>query len=86
MGTTWQQVPLATKTSMNAGRQLEDGRVLLVGNSGLLALSRDGGKTFEVHWSPAGKGFAALAEAGGTIVLAGETGITLLDPSWLEAR
>ena len=86
MGATWQQVPLATKTSMNAGRQLDDGRVLLVGNSGLLALSRDGGQTFEVHWSPSGKGLAALTEAGGSVVLAGEAGITLLDPSWLEAR
>jgi len=86
LGATWQKIDLATKTSMNAGRQLADGRILLVGNSGLLALSRDGGHTFEVHWSPAGKGFAALAEAGGSIVLAGETGITLLDPSWLEAQ
>ncbi len=86
LGATWQQIPLDTKTSMNAGRQLADGRILLVGNSGLLALSRDGGQTFEVHWSPAGRGFAAVAEVAGTVVLAGEAGITLLDPSWLEAR
>jgi photosystem II stability/assembly factor-like uncharacterized protein len=86
LGATWQQVPLDTKTSMNAGRQLADGRILLVGNSGLLALSKDGGQSFEVHWSPAGKGFAAVAEAGGGVVLAGETGITMLDPGWLDAQ
>jgi photosystem II stability/assembly factor-like uncharacterized protein len=72
---------------MNAGRQLADGRILLVGNSGLLALSRDGGQSFEVHFAPTGRGFAAVAEApGGGVVLAGESGITMLDPAWFEAR
>jgi photosystem II stability/assembly factor-like uncharacterized protein len=86
LGATWQKLELNTTASLNAGRQLEDGRVLLVGNVGLLALSRDGGQTLELHWSPAGRGFAALTEVAGTVVLAGEFGITLLDPAWLENR
>lgn len=86
LGATWQQLELDTTASLNAGRQLEDGRVLLVGNVGLLALSRDGGQTLELHWSPAGRGFAALTEVAGSVVLAGESGITLLDPAWLENR
>lgn len=85
-GVTWQKLDLNTTASLNGGRQLADGRVLLVGNAGLLALSRDGGQTLELHWAPAGRGFAALTEASGSVVLAGESGITLLDPAWLEAR
>jgi photosystem II stability/assembly factor-like uncharacterized protein len=86
MGVTWQEINLDTTASLNSGRQLEDGRVLLVGNSGLLALSRDDGKSLELHWSPAGRGFAALAEVPGGVVLVGESGVTMLDPAWLEAR
>lgn len=85
-GATWQKVDLNTTASLNGGRQLADGRVLLVGNAGLLALSRDGGQTLELHWAPAGRGFAALAEISGSVVLAGESGVSMLDPAWLEAR
>jgi len=86
LGVTWRKLDLNTTASLNGGRRLEDGRILLVGNSGLLALSRDGGQTLELHWSPAGRGFAALAEVAGVVVLAGESGITVLDPAWLETR
>lgn len=86
LGTTWQKIPLNTTASLNGGRVLSDGRILLVGNSGLLALSKDGGQTLELHWAPGGHGYAAVAEADGHIILAGETGITTLDPSWLTSQ
>jgi photosystem II stability/assembly factor-like uncharacterized protein len=86
LGATWQKVDLGTTIAINSGKQLADGRVLLVGNGGLLALSQDGGQSFTVHKSPAGKGFAALVESGGQVMLAGETGITPLDPAWLAAK
>ena len=71
-----------TKTSMNAGRQLADGRILLVGNSGLLALSRDGGQTLRSALVAGRSRFCCSGRSrGGTVVLAGEAGITLLDPS-----
>lgn len=82
-GTTWQKIPLDTTVSLTCGRQLEDGRVLLVGNSGLVALSKDDGQTLDLHWSPARRGFAGIAEDGQQIVLVGETGVTLFDPAWL---
>jgi photosystem II stability/assembly factor-like uncharacterized protein len=85
-GTTWQQIPLDTKQSLMSGKQLADGRILLVGNTGLLAVSNDDGQTLELHWAPKGKGFSGLAEAGGQVVLVGESGITLLDPAWLTAK
>ena len=83
-GVTWTSIDLETTASFNGGRQLADGRVLLVGNSGLLAVSNDGGLTLTAHWAPRGRGFAAVAEAGGGIVLVGESGVTLLDPAWLQ--
>lgn len=85
-GTTWQKVELGTTTAVMSGRVLADGRVLLVGNAGLLALSRDGGQTFETRWAKPGKGFAAVTEVGNEIILAGEAGITRLDPAWLAAH
>jgi photosystem II stability/assembly factor-like uncharacterized protein len=86
LGATWQKVELDTTASLNGGRVLSDGRILLVGNSGLLAVSHDDGRTLELHWAPKGRGFAAVAEAGGRIILAGEGGVTPLDPAWLERR
>ena len=85
-GATWQKIELNTTASLNGGRVLADGRILLVGNSGLLVMSKDDGQTFEMHWAPGGRGFSAVAEAGNQIILAGETGITPLDPAWLKSQ
>ena len=57
--------------------------VLLVGNTGLLALSTDGGRTLELHWSPASKGFAQVIEADGRLLTVGEAGVGVVDPAWL---
>jgi photosystem II stability/assembly factor-like uncharacterized protein len=84
-GTTWQKVEIDTTASLMAGRQLSDGRILLVGNAGLLVDSHDGGGTFELHWSPLGKGFSGLVEVPDGIILVGEAGVTRLDPAWLTS-
>jgi photosystem II stability/assembly factor-like uncharacterized protein len=86
LGATWQKVPLDTTQSLMQGRQLADGRILLVGNTGMLAVSNDGGQSFDLHWAPAGRGFSALAEVDGKVVLVGETGVTMLDPAWLTGK
>jgi photosystem II stability/assembly factor-like uncharacterized protein len=83
LGVNWQKIALDTTASLMSGKQLADGRILLVGNSGLLALSKDDGQTLELHWAPARKGFAALAEVSGEVVLVGESGVSILDPAWL---
>ncbi len=84
LGMTWTKVPLDTTVSLMSGRQLADGRLLLVGNSGLLLESRDDGQTLAMHWAPERKGFSAFAEVGGAVVLVGESGVTSLDPAWLN--
>jgi photosystem II stability/assembly factor-like uncharacterized protein len=86
LGATWQKIELNTTASLNGGRVLADGRILLVGNSGLLVQSKDDGQTLEMHWAPGGRGYSAVAEAGDQIILAGETGITVLDPAWLKSQ
>jgi photosystem II stability/assembly factor-like uncharacterized protein len=83
LGATWQKIELDTTQSLMAGRQLADGRVLLVGNTGLLAVSKDDGQTLELHWAPPGKGYSAMIETGGQVILAGEAGVSKLDPAWL---
>jgi photosystem II stability/assembly factor-like uncharacterized protein len=82
-GTSWQEVELDTTTTPNGGALLSDGRIVLVGNSGLVATSTDNGQSFEIKWSPAGRGFSALAEVPGGIVIAGESGVGLLDAASL---
>jgi photosystem II stability/assembly factor-like uncharacterized protein len=84
LGATWQKVETRTTASFMSGRQLAGGDLLLVGNAGLLARSVDDGRTVDVHWTPAGRGFAALVEARDRVLLAGESGVTVLDPQWLE--
>jgi len=86
-GDTWQKIELGTTTSLNGGRVLSDGRILLVGNAGLVVESSDNGQSFEVKWSPEGKGFSAVIEApGGVLVTAGEAGVEILDLGSLVAR
>jgi len=83
LGATWQKVETGTTTSLMSARQLADGRILFVGNVGLLAQSRDDGRTVELHWSPASRGFASLIETPAGVLLAGESGVTALDAAWL---
>jgi photosystem II stability/assembly factor-like uncharacterized protein len=82
-GGTWEKVDTGTTASLMSGRQLADGRILLVGNSGLLAVSKDDGRTLSIHWAPDAPGFAALTEVAGKVILVGERGVMDLDPSWL---
>lgn len=78
-GATWQKIEIGTTASFNGGRTLADGRIVLVGNAGLVATSTDNGQSFEIKWSPAGRGYSAVAEAGGGLIVAGEAGVGVLD-------
>jgi len=78
-GATWLKVETGTTASFNGGRVLSDGRIILVGNAGLVATSDDNGRSFRIEWSPAGRGFSALAEVPGGLVVVGEAGAGPLD-------
>lgn len=85
-GATWAEVPVGTTASFNGGRVLSDGRIVLVGNAGLVAISGDDGQSFEVKWSPASRGYSALVEAAGGLVVVGEAGVGMLDIASLVSK
>jgi photosystem II stability/assembly factor-like uncharacterized protein len=85
-GVTWQKIETGTTATFNSGRTLSDGRIILVGNAGLVATSTDSGQSFKIQWSPAGRGFSALVEAGGGLVVAGEAGVGMLDTAALVTK
>ncbi len=85
-GATWQKIEVHTTASFNGGRVLSDGRIMLVGNAGLVAHSADNGQVFEIEWSTAGKGFSAVAEVPGGVVTVGERGAAVLDPATLVRK
>ena len=60
---------------------MADGRIVLLGNAGLVAESTDNGATFTLRWSSAGRGFASVVEVPGGLVVAGESGVRPLDPT-----
>ncbi len=87
LGTTWQKVELGTTAALNGGCVLSDGRIVLVGNAGLVAISDDNGQTLNAKWAPAGSGFSSAIEApDGSIVVAGERGVGILDLATLVTK
>jgi photosystem II stability/assembly factor-like uncharacterized protein len=85
-GATWTKVETGTTATFNGGEVLADGRIVLVGNAGLVATSGDNGQSFKIEWSPASKGFSAVAEADGGLVVVGEAGAGLLDTAALVSK
>jgi photosystem II stability/assembly factor-like uncharacterized protein len=85
-GVTWQKIETDTTATFNSGRTLSDGRIILVGNAGLVATSTDNGQSFKIEWSPASRGYSALVEAGGNLVVVGEAGVGMLDTSTLVTK
>lgn len=85
-GVTWQKIETGTTATFNSGRTLSDGRIMLVGNAGLVATSTDNGQSFKIEWSPASRGFSALVEAGGGLVVVGEAGVGMLDTATLVTK
>ena len=85
-GATWQKIETGTTATFNSGRTLADGRIMLVGNAGLVATSTDNGQSFKIEWSPASRGFSAIVEADGGLVVAGEAGVGVLDTTALVTK
>jgi photosystem II stability/assembly factor-like uncharacterized protein len=85
-GASWQRIETGTTTAFNGGTVLADGQIVLVGNAGMVARSTDHGTTLKVEWTPEGRGFAAVAEVPGGVVVAGESGVRQLDPARLASN
>lgn len=63
-GQSWQQVQMPTRKSINDGVVLDDGSILLVGNSGVLLHSADGGETFSLQTDRLERPFVSVAVIG----------------------
>ncbi|MGE5514838.1 MAG: WD40/YVTN/BNR-like repeat-containing protein [Bacteroidota bacterium] len=75
--TDWTKVETATAAALNGGRVLPDGRVLLLGNNGVLAVSADAGRTFRKMPVERPADLAAAVDGGpDALVLVGENGIS----------
>jgi photosystem II stability/assembly factor-like uncharacterized protein len=77
-GKSWQKIELGTSLALMNGRRLDDGRIVLAGNAGLLAVSTDNGASFTLHKSARGKGIAQLdtrASDGASLLTVGEGGV-----------
>lgn len=86
-GSTWRQLDTGkAQQSFQDGarfvRGLNNGTVVLTGLNGVIATSRDQGRSFKACTRPERKGYAALLESkGGTgnILLFGETGVSKIE-------
>ncbi|MGH8519371.1 MAG: WD40/YVTN/BNR-like repeat-containing protein, partial [Panacagrimonas sp.] len=74
-GATWSQVDVGSTAAINGGRQLDDGRVVLSGNGGLLLISRDDGRTFARAAGAAGDLAQVQWLGGDALLLVGAAGI-----------
>lgn len=80
-GRDWRQVVSGLATSIQAGTVLADGTLLLGSETGQLAASRDGGKSFKVLARTVQPAAAMLALAGRTVLVLGPRGAERVDLS-----
>lgn len=79
-GESWQQVKLPTRKSINDGIVLEDGSILLVGNSGVLLHSTDGGQSFSLQTDRLERPFVSVAALDSdTLALVGIAGARIIN-------
>ncbi len=71
-GTSWTQIPIASTINFNGGSVAADGKVVLVGNGGLVATSNDNGQTFTLQYTKEGQPLGqALYTKDGALVYVG---------------
>ena len=80
-GRTWQKLETGARQSFHHGvrlvRGLVNGQIVFVGLNGVIAISRDGGRSFRSCTRPERRGYAAIAEGqNGNLILLGENGIS----------
>jgi X-X-X-Leu-X-X-Gly heptad repeat protein len=75
-GESWQQVNTGTTQALSGITQLADGRVVAVGMSGTVTVSKDGGRTFESSTRADRQNLTGIAAAAnGKLVLLGQSGV-----------
>ncbi len=75
----WQNLPVPTTAAWMAGRVLKDGRVVLLGDQGMIAISSDDGRTFSVQKLWDGSLTDLTETADGAIWVSGVFGLKQFD-------
>ncbi|WP_278406471.1 WD40/YVTN/BNR-like repeat-containing protein [Pseudomonas rhodesiae] len=89
-GSTWEQVELkaargALEFGLSGATLLEDGSLVVVGNGGSVVVSHDDGQTFSVFNRPDRISLSAVTAAGnGNLILAGQGGVRVAQPTGAE--
>jgi len=75
-GRSWTVVPNEGGTTLNNGAVAEDGRITLVGNSGAVLMSSDGGESFSPYFRNDREGVMDVVPLSGTdLLILGEGGV-----------
>ena len=81
-GESWSAVPLDTTSALNSGTVTEDGKVVLTGDNGLIAISDNGGLTFDIQSTPTSNPIGkALYASDGALVYIGYMATGRLAPN-----
>jgi photosystem II stability/assembly factor-like uncharacterized protein len=80
LGKNWKLVPNEGGTTLNDGAVADDGRITLVGNSGAVLLSTDGGDSFRPYFRDDREGVMDVVPLSGTdLMILGEGGVKFTD-------
>jgi photosystem II stability/assembly factor-like uncharacterized protein len=74
-GQSWQSIPSGTHESLTGGTQLDDGRIVIVGNGGVVTVSPEAALAFVAIVRPDRQNLAAVAGGKkGTVLVFGQLG------------
>ncbi len=80
LGKNWKVVPNEGGTTLNDGAVADDGRIILVGNSGAVLLSTNGGESFRPYFRDDREGVMDVVPLSGTdLLILGEGGVKFTD-------
>lgn len=75
-GNNWVEINTSTKSTLNDGLHLADGRIAIAGLAGALLLSEDNGHSFELYAQEDRAGIAKILQSNdGALILVGEHGV-----------
>lgn len=79
LGQRWQRVKTGVTPGINDGAVLDDGTIVLVGNSGILLTSHDGGSSLSLRYTSERASLSAvLPRRGGGVLTAGADGLRVI--------
>lgn len=80
LGETWEMIPNEGGATLNDGAVGDDGRITLVGNSGAVLVSTDGGENFRPYFREDREGVMDVVPLSGTdLMIVGEGGVKFTD-------